>query len=146
MEFISDINIALNLKKAFLAVYLDFSKAFDTVKHDILLQKLEHVGVRGVVGTWFESYLSGRQQYVSIGDAMSSTVDVVCGVPQGSVLGPLIFIIYINDMTNACTSLKGVQYADDTTLYCSSHNILLLHSIYISRQTVFLNLIFVSFG
>ena len=90
---------------------------------------MEHVGVRGVVGNWFRSYLSARQQYVYVNGEVSSTLDVTCGVPQGSVLGPLLFIIYINDMLNACPRLKGVHYADDTTLYHSESDIFNLYDI-----------------
>jgi hypothetical protein len=101
-----------------LALFLDLSKAFDTISHHILLKKLDFYGIRGICNNWFSSYLSDRKQFVEIKGTKSTLRDMVCGVPQGSILGPILFLIYINDIKN-CTSLNLLSFADDTTIYCS---------------------------
>ena len=82
-------------------IFLDFSKAFDTVNHNILITKLDHYGFRGIVKNWFCSYLSERKQFVSICNTMSDYKQISCGISQGSVLGPLLFLLYINDFNNS---------------------------------------------
>ena len=104
-------------------IFLDFSKAFDTVNHSILLQKLESYGIRGVPLAWFESYLTNRKQYVALGDTESSYQTVVCGVTQGSSLGPFLFLIYINDLPNCSEFLSFKIFADDTNLFASAKDI-----------------------
>ena len=102
-----------------LGIFLDLKKAFDTTDHNILLTKLNNFGFRGEAFYWFKSYLSNRTQYVSINGIDSNIQTINCGVPQGSVLGPILFLLYINDMprsTNLFTSL----FADDTGLFLSS--------------------------
>ena len=81
-------------------VFIDFLKVFDTVKHSILLKKLEHYGVRATALNWFTSYLSDRSQYISVNGHTSDHLRTTCGVSPGSVLGPLLFLIYINDLRN----------------------------------------------
>ena len=97
-------------------IFIDLQKAFDTVNHYILLQKLNHYGIRGVANAWFKSYLSNRTQYVSINGFESNTKNIHIGVPQGSVLGPLLFLIYINDLNVAINYSTVHHFADDTNL------------------------------
>ena len=118
---------ALDQKLLAANVYLDFSKAFDTVPHDIILTKLEHHGIRGSTLDWFRSYLSGRSQYVSLGEVRSTLCPINRGVLQGSILGPLLFIIMINDMF-CCHDLKMISYADDTTLAVDASSAAELHT------------------
>ena len=104
------------------AVFIDLSKAFDTVPHNILLKKLEHYGIRGNALNLLDSYLSNRQQFVSLEGMKSSMQDIKIGVPQGSVLGPLLFLVYINDLPNAVNNVKSILFADDTTMFASDKN------------------------
>ena len=97
-------------------IYLDLSKAFDTLDHKILLAKLKFYGISGIAYSLFESYLSNRKQYVEYEDINSEIREIKTGVPQGSVLGPLLFIIYMNDISKSSTLFDFITYADDTTL------------------------------
>ena len=110
-------------------VFIDLQKAFDTVNHSILLQKMEHYGIRGTALNWFTSYLSERQQYVSVNGNTSDQLEISCGVPQGSVLGPLLFLIYINDLPNVSKFLSFFLFADDTNIYFKSHDLTRLQKI-----------------
>ena len=109
---------ALDNKKFVCGVFVDLQKAFDTVDHAILLAKLQHYGIRGKAYSLFKSYLSGRKQFVSISGCNSSELLMKHGVPQGSVLGPLLFLIYINDLNFAIKGSIVHHFADDTNLLC----------------------------
>jgi len=115
-EFWDNVCNAVDNRESVVSVFMDFQKAFDTVDHNILIRKLNILGFRGPVSSWFESYLSNRKHCVSINDTRSQLLHVNRGLPQGSVLGPLLFNLYINDM-HAATSLDVIHYADDTTVF-----------------------------
>ena len=125
-DLLSHIYNAMNDKKYFGAVFLDLSKAFDTVHHCILIKKLEHYGIRGTALSLFESYLQNRQQFVIVNGMKSKTQNITIGVPQGSVLGPLLFLIYINDLPLSIRKMKSVLFADDTTLFATNKDIITL--------------------
>ena len=114
---------SLDNKRFGCGIFIELQKAFDTVNHQILLSKMEHYGVRGCALDWFKSYLSDRKQYVSINGSNSGLLKIFCGVPQGSVLGPLLFLLYINDLPNVSKRLKLFLFADDTIIYYESDNL-----------------------
>ena len=118
----------LDNKLSALGIFVDLRKAFDTIDHGILLKKVEYMGVRGIALKWVASYLNNRKQYVSFLNENSSYADVVCGVPQGSILGPLLFILYINDICNISNYFGFTLFADDTTIVSAHHNIDILFS------------------
>ena len=99
-------------------LFLDLKKAFDTVDHKILIAKLKTYGVQGHALQCLISYLSGRKQVCKINNETSNTANITCGVPQGSNLGPLLFLVYINDLPNCLTSTKASMFADDTNISC----------------------------
>ena len=122
-QLVDKVNTAVEKDETSIGIFLDLSKAFDTIDHKILLHKLEHYGFRGVVLDWFKNYLSKRKQFVSYNECISDQRDIACGVPQGSILGPLLFILYVNDITNTSNVLDFILFADDTTILYSDKNI-----------------------
>ena len=109
---------ALDEDKFACGVFIDLQKAFETVDHGILLSKLNHYGVRGASYQWFKSYLIGRQQYTTIAHLKSDLRGINYGVPQGSMLGPTLFLLYINDLNQAIVHSKVHHFADDKLFTC----------------------------
>ena len=103
-------------------MYYDLKKAFDTIDHNISLNELYHYGIRGISNDWIKSYLENRKQFVQYDDAISDCKDILCGVPQGSILGPKLLISYINDVCNISEIMKFVLFADDTNILCKHEN------------------------
>ena len=117
LEFLDNAYEAMIKNKVLLAIFLDFSKVFDTVDPEILLSKLEFYAFRGKSLQWFSSFLSDRTQFVDLGIRRSSLYKINIGVPQGSTHGPLIFLIYINDFHKSLSNPSAINFSDDTTLY-----------------------------
>ena len=117
LELIDRLLVELDNGETPLSIFMDLSKAFDTLNHDILLYKLKYYGIIGPALELFKSYFINRKQYVELENVKSNYIDITTGVPQGSILGPLLFIIYINDISSVSTLFKPIIYADDTTLF-----------------------------
>ena len=129
LSIVEKIRESLDNNRFVCGVFIDLEKAFDTVNHAILLSKLDHYGIRGTANNWFSSYLSNRSQTVTINGVTSTKGDISCGVPQGSILGPLLFLLYINDMHLAVDSSTVYHFADDTNLLYSHKSLKKLRSI-----------------
>ena len=122
LHLVNDLTKQMDTENVPTNIYIDLSKAFDTLDHCILLDKLNYYGIRGVANNLLHSYISNRYQYVDFNGSISSTKVVDTGVPQGSILVPLLFLIYINDLPRVSPLFNMVMYADDTTLYCNLSN------------------------
>ena len=100
-----------------IGVFIDLKKAFDTVDHSILVTKHDHYGIRGVAKQWLSSYLENRKQYVCFNGTDSGFLPITCGVPQDSILGPTLFLLYVNALCNVSTRLTSILFADDTSCF-----------------------------
>ncbi len=114
LDFVDKITKAIDQGKYTVGIFLDLSKAFDTINHNILVSKLEHHGIRGVPKKWFENYLCNRKQIVKYSGIQSEEMTIKCGVPQGSELGPLLFLLYINNIQSCSELISIILFADDT--------------------------------
>ena len=116
IEFSKKLYTEINNSNNILSIFIDFSKAFDTVPHDLLIKKMEFYGIRGALSQWFKDYLSNRSQQTFIKGSLSKIDRISCGVPQGSVLGPILFLLFINDLPNISELFFTILFADDATL------------------------------
>ena len=112
-----------------LGIYLDYSKAFDTIDHNILQKKLHQYGIRGISLKWIVDYLHNRKQFVSYSGYNSEWSLISCGVPQGSILGSFIFILYINDLSTVSVKLFSILYADDSNMFIQGKNLSTMISV-----------------
>ena len=122
IDLVDKISSNIDNKKHSIGICVDLSKAFDTIDHQILLRKRQCYGKRGIACDWFKSYLEKRVQYVSYNTKDSDFMKIRCGLPQGYILGPLHFILYINDIVKVSTVLNPVLFADDTSLFHAHTN------------------------
>ena len=120
---INDIQANMNQRLLSCGVFIDLKKAFDTVDHEMLLNKLNHYGFRGIINDWFSSYLNNRTQTTQVGQHISNKAIITCGVPQGSVLGPLLFLLYVNDMHKCSNKLQFYLFVDDTNILYADKNV-----------------------
>ena len=106
-----------------LGIFIDLSKAFESVDQKIITKRLALYGIKGCNLGWFKSYLSNRKQFITYGEKQTNIETITCGVPQGSILGPLLFLIFVNDLYKVTKYLEPIMFADDTNLFYSHKNI-----------------------
>ena len=123
IEFMNDVSRAIESKLVSIGIFLDLSKAFDSVSHSYLLQKLSCYGIRRISLNWFEDYLNNRKQFVIIDQQSSDLCNIVTGIPQGSILGPPLFLLLINDLHYASSKLSSILFADNTTMFLSGKSV-----------------------
>ena len=117
LETIDRVSDAVDKKSTTVGVFIALFKAFDTVDLTILLNKLDYYVIKDLVLEWFKNYLSDRLQYVEIGGVSSHMLPITCGVPQGSIFGPLLFLIYVNDLPMCSKDLKFILFADNSIIF-----------------------------
>lgn len=122
VHFLTELYKAKDRKENTIGIFLDLSKAFDTVNHLILVKKLSYYGIRNKSLLWFTSYFSDRYQTVNYNGTESPPLPLQCGLPQGSILGPLLFLLYVNDLPNVSNKLSKILFADDTSVFYSHKN------------------------
>ena len=126
INFVGEILGAFNSNLMLLSIFVDLKKAFDTVSHSLIAEKLSCLGIQDITLQWYNSYLCGREQQVMLNDSVSVKAKVKVGVPQGSLLGVLLFQILINDFPNCLKFCSSILSADDTTIYCIGKSICFL--------------------
>ena len=129
LEFLNKIVDAFEKDSFVMGIFIDLSKAFDTINHEILLTKLYNYGLRGIAHKWFFSYLTNRKQCTRFNNSLSDFQYIRCGVPQGTLLGPLLFLLYVNDIYKSAPVFSFTLYADDTNILYSDKDLTKIHNV-----------------
>ena len=130
LQFVEEITSSLDNNKYSVGIFIDLKKAFDTIDHDILANKLYLFGVRGITHKWLLSYLEDRKQFVHFNKYNTDTLNVSCRVPQGSILGPKLFIMYINDICKVSSNIfKFLLFADNNKIFIIAHHDIQWHMV-----------------